>query len=478
MPDSHAAVGVSSISEEFEDAKLGDTRLSRRLVKFAEAVSGAPEKSFPRLAASESELEANYRFLANERVNWRAVMQPHREATLRRCEGRETVLAVHDTSEVRFQTDDEARKGLGILKGKGRGFLGHFALAISDEQLHTPLGVLGFRPLVRKKIAGSRKEFTLAQLNAHFLQLPSSEKESARWHELVEEVETLLEGRTTQAIHVMDREADSYMLWSRLVSDGRRFVIRGSFSRRKVVPLKRVVADELSEVKGQLLREVPLVHRPPRWKAGKKQPARTARLARLHFRAKTVTMKRPLTAPGAAESTTLNVVDVYELNPPEGEDAISWQLLTTEPIATLEQVEHIVDIYRARWTIEEYFKALKTGCAYEKRQLMSLHGLLNALALFIPIAWRILLLRTAARDSPAAPASDYLRADELALLRKLSVRVKLSSEPSVSECLLAIAGVGGHLKHNGPPGWQTIARGHEELSIGVRAIRLAGTLTM
>jgi hypothetical protein len=47
-----------------------------------------------------------------------------------------------------------------------------------------------------------------------------------------------------------------------------------------------------------------------------------------------------------------------------------------------------VDCYRGRWTIEEYFKALKTGCQYERRQLETAHSLLNALAILAPVAWR------------------------------------------------------------------------------------------
>jgi hypothetical protein len=42
--------------------------------------------------------------------------------------------------------------------------------------------------------------------------------------------------------------------------------------------------------------------------------------------------------------------------------------MTTEPIDTPEQILAVVDGYRHRWKIEELFKALKTGCAYEKRQ--------------------------------------------------------------------------------------------------------------
>jgi hypothetical protein len=55
-----------------------------------------------------------------------------------------------------------------------------------------------------------------------------------------------------------------------------------------------------------------------------------------------------------------------------------------------------------RWTIEEFFEALKTGCQFEKRQLESFHALTNALALFLPIAARLLALRSAARVAPTA----------------------------------------------------------------------------
>lgn len=71
--------------------------------------------------------------------------------------------------------------------------------------------------------------------------------------------------------------------------------------------------------------------------------------------------------------------------------------------------ERVVDIYRMRWLIEEYFKALKTGCAIEKRQLESKHALVNALAVLIPIAWRLLRLRALARENASAPA---LRAND------------------------------------------------------------------
>lgn len=71
-------------------------------------------------------------------------------------------------------------------------------------------------------------------------------------------------------------------------------------------------------------------------------------------------------------------------------------LFTSEPVNTLAEATAVVDHYRARWVIEEYFKALKTGCAFERRQLTSFDGLTRALGVFVPIAWRLLVLRTRA----------------------------------------------------------------------------------
>jgi hypothetical protein len=123
----------------------------------------------------------------------------------------------------------------------------------------------------------------------------------------------------------------------------------------------------------------------------------------------------------------------------------------------------IVDWYRARWTIEEYFKALKTGCALEKRQLGDLHALSNAVALLAPIAWRLLLLKSESRVHPEDPANSVLDDDELKVLRLVARRRPLPNNPTVSDAMHAIAGLGGHLKHNGPPGWITLARGYEKL---------------
>jgi hypothetical protein len=94
--------------------------------------------------------------------------------------------------------------------------------------------------------------------------------------------------------------------------------------------------------------------------------------------------------------------------------------------------------------------------------LESRHALENALAILAPIACQLLHLRSVARRTEVAPASQVLTPTQIEVLRALSVRHPLPKNPTARDALLAIAGLGGFLKRNGEPGWQTIGRGYED----------------
>jgi hypothetical protein len=92
----------TGIGREFARVELGDRRLSRRCVRIANTLSRSPERGFPRLVKSESELEAIYRFLKNERVTSDAILAPHLEETRRRAQAAGTVRVLHDTTTLVF----------------------------------------------------------------------------------------------------------------------------------------------------------------------------------------------------------------------------------------------------------------------------------------------------------------------------------------------------------------------------------------
>ena len=201
-----------------------------------------------------------------------------------------------------------------------------------------------------------------------------------------------------------------------------------------------------------------------------RHPARKARSAVISVASCSTVLKRPLQAHAEAESVEVNVVRVWEHSPLEGEPSVEWILYTSERVDTPEQMFAVVDVYRTRWVIEEFFKALKTGCAFEKRQLESFHALSNALALFIPIAWKMLLARSASRGNETADASTILTPTQIEILR---FRFE-DREPilTAKQAAFAVAKLGGHLRRNGLPGWQTLARGFEALflmQVGWRA---------
>lgn len=439
------------LGDEFEGLALGDERLNRRARLIAEKAMEAPEKSFPKMVENPSELEALYRFFQNDEVNAADILEPHRQATAHRSNGQKLIRAVHDTTTFAFNGD---RQGLGALgSSQSRGFLAHLGLSVSGNEERDVLGVLAFRPFFNK--ATRAKDGTPYKL-------PREKKLSLRWFEAAREVAEL--GLTAEVIHVMDQEADSYALFAELMKMNARFVIRGSTNRRLGADLSYKLGDRLQCARTMDLQTVVLS---PRLKAKDRYPKRAERKAQLQVRATRVTLPRPPEGQTEVESLNINVVQVFEPRPPPGEEAIEWILFTTEPIDSFEGIRAIVDHYRSRWRVEEFFRVVKTGCSIERRQLTEGDALIRALALFIPIAWRLLAMRILARRVTPVAATVLFSEEDLDVIRFLATRRKhpFPARPNIRDAMLAIAAIGGHLKRNGDPGWITITRGYADFCL-------------
>jgi hypothetical protein len=380
-------------------------------------------------------------------------------ATVKRAEAQQRITVIHDTTEFEFPGEAQ-REGLGRLLRPGQGFFGHFALAASADGKRVPLGLLGLKTIFRVDKPIGHKNWERSK----------SRGESARWRDLVEETQQRLNG--TQAIHVMDREGDSYATLSALHERQWLFVIRSRHDRR-LVDSDVKLWGTAREAARMVEREVALSPRPkidgPK---GKRHPERRARLAKLSLAAAAVELPRTVDAGRSSAKMKINVVHVIEVDTPRSETPVEWILVTNLPTSTDDEVEFVVDSYRTRWLIEEFFKALKTGCQYEKRQLESKHSLLNALAILAPVAWRLLLMRHLARHAPDAPAQDALTPTQLEVLKAVSKK-PLPRRATVREALLAVAKLGGHLTNNGDPGWLVLGRGFHDLLIMELAWRAA-----
>jgi hypothetical protein len=85
------------------------------------------------------------------------------------------------------------------------------------------------------------------------------------------------------------------------------------------------------------------------------------------------------------------------------------------------------------------------------------------LALFIPIAYRLLLIRSLEHQQPRALATLAFTPTELFVLGRAPATRGLGPPRTLADALFLLARLGGHLKHNGRPGWLTLARGYEKL---------------
>lgn len=442
--------------DDVAGGRMVDVRHGQRIALIARRARRAPQASFPRMMEDDAELEGAYRLFSNPRVSSAAIFAAHFDATSRRVRAASgPIVVAHDTTTCSFGGEGE-RDGVGKMANEGSGLAVHVALALSADGL--PHGLLDVQTHSRMAPVASKRTSW---------KRPPQEKESARWAATVDAVMQRA-GGDIDVVHVMDREADNYLLFDHLCAHGHAFVIRLCQNRRLADDDVASLNEAIDTIEGTVEREVPLSRRSNYRRqegAKRKHPPREARSAMLAIGARTVTLRVGDVARKHASSPThtVNVVRVWEPTPVDGEPPVEWRLVTSLPIETPAHLEYIVDCYRLRWTIEEFFKALKTGCAFEDRQLESRHALENALAILAPIACHLLLLRSLARRTPSAPATAVLTARHLDVLRAISKRVKLSTRPTIREALFAIAGLGGFLKRNGEPGWQTIGAGFERL---------------
>ncbi len=452
---------IAWVEKDFGGAELGDARRSARLLQVVDAVARQPGLGFPRAFESTAELEGFYRFINNDAFDGQAVLKPHRKATQARAEASDGVLFIHDTTTVEFRGEG-TREGLGYTTALGRqGFMAHVSLCISASS-GLPLGISNIETYTRTgKTWRKRKKKRSARRDGE-------PRESARWLRGVTASETeALRGR---AIHIMDAEADFFDLMRQLTSESSRFVIRAG-------QLERLVHDEgelvhlrqaVDGLKAVAHRDVFLSERKRNVKTQgakgrKKHPPRDARTARVAIAGTTVSFGKTRYTRHAGGSFELNVVRAWEVSPPPGEDPVDWILLTSEPVGTQAQLKRIADLYCKRWTIEDYFKALKTGCSLERRQVESYDALRKVLAILAPIACRLLWLRAMDRTNSNAPAASAFDAVSLELLQRDRATRGMRPPRTVGDAVALLARLGGHIKNNGPPGWMTLGRGYEKL---------------
>lgn len=446
------------LSEELRDCKFGDARLTKRVQKLADSLGRKPNMSIPAAMTSRAEYEACYRFFDNEKVSPAKILQPHIEATYKRIQQIECVLIVQDTTELDLTRPEQQVQGAGPMDSTSRrGAFYHPQVAFDPRGV--ALGIVGEQSWTRDEIIKAPKE----EKNKKRKKLPIEEKESYRWIKGLKVAQATAQScPETMCVCMGDSEADIYELFAAHAdcqTPNLQLLVRGGQSRSTTekqdwVDLVRglpKVGDQTVNVRARTA------------KVGTGKSARSrsreARTAELEIRKGTIEVCRPSHVPSHLPATvTLNVVLCEELQPPEGEDPISWFLVTTLPIDTDEDVQRIIRFYCIRWQIEVFFRTLKSGCKIEHRRFETIERMLNCVALLSVVAWRLMYICHLGRECPDIDCEVIFEPSEWkSVYAILGKEIPSEGCPSLNEVIRCIAQLGGFIdRPNNDPGTQSL----------------------
>jgi len=357
-----------------------------------------------RLGCGQRSQEVGFgRFLANARVTVDRLIEGWSDQTATAVAGRH-VLAIQDTSEINFRTRPNRRRGLGeIGKGVGRGLLLHAMLAV-DANTGSCLGLVGGQIWTRRgriKIAHSKRR--------------SRNKESHRWTTTAEGAKGVLAAATTVTA-VSDRESDIFAAWASVPEPNFHMIVRSMHERRLANGGSLYAMGERFAF--TTTRLVELLER---------EGKRSTRSAQLSLRFGRVELARPRNTRdrGLPNSVPLTFIEVIERDPPRGTEPVHWRLLTTHDVANADAAWQIVDWYKMRWIIEQFWRLLKLqGLRLEDSQLDTADRLIKLTAVATKAAVATLQLLQA-RDGPHCdPATIAFTADEIAMLDSLNSQLQ------------------------------------------------------
>jgi Transposase DDE domain len=350
---------------------------------------------------NHSEAIRHGRFLANRAVTVEGVIAGWSGQTRLAAEGRH-VLALQDTSEIKFATTAEHRRGLGrIKKGNCRGVLLHPMLAV-DAESGACLGLASGQVWTRGD----------GELSPH-ADRPLSQKESRRWIDTAEAAKPIL-AAAAMVTFIADRESDFYALWARLPEDRYHVLARVMHDHALTsgTTLRRAVAD--APVRDTRLIEL------------RERAERPARQAELCLRFGEAAIRRPRSSreAGLPEAVRLSWVEVVEPAPPPGQPPLHWLLLTSHAPSTPAQAWQIVAWYQQRWLIEQFFRVMKSqGLNIEDSQLQSAARLEKLVAIAAKAAVIVIQL-VQARGGGEQPASHAFTPTEIDTLAAFEGRFK------------------------------------------------------
>jgi DDE family transposase len=358
-----------------------------------------------RLAGDRARQMRFTRFLRNASVT-SAEMSAQAAARTAECVAGREVVAIQDTTELMLGGRGARANGFGPVGRGGAtgGLLLHPVLAV-EAGTGALLGLVDAKAWNRDggKAAARRGRATAA-------------KESRRWLDGAARAGEVLAAASSVTL-VADRESDIYEQFVSRPANV-HLIIRAAQDRRigaaDQPALLFAFADGLPE-QGRLALMIPA------------SPGRRARAAELAVRFSPVLPRKP--RHGAAgdlpDKVRLTLVDVREASRPAEGEPVHWRLLTTHAVESLGAARRVLDLYRRRWIIEEFFRTLKTaGFDIEAAEIGDPRAMSNFVAAASVAAVTVMQLVQARDGTTAQRLEDAFDPADQPLLEALSARLE------------------------------------------------------
>lgn len=450
----------SWVEEETTGCGLGDARLNRRLGMMLAAMGERPGRSLPTAFQDWANTKAAYRFFANENVSEDKILAGHFGASALRVQATDgPILVLQDTTEFSFTRAAPEKIGFtktstGRKEKDGRyrqhtlcGLLMHASLAVTPEGL--PLGLAAVKFWSRAKFKGT----TALKRKVNPTRVPIDRKESVRWLDNLRQSVELI-GAPERCVHIGDRESDIYELFCLAQDLGTNFLVRSCVDR---------LAQDGGTTIAQVMKDISSsgTHRISfRDASGQDQEAL------LSVKFATMTVRPPIGKQKHYEHQQLQIIHAEETDPPAGRPPLFWKLITNLEVTTHEEAIHKLGWYARRWSIETFFKTLKTGCRVEEIRLTTADRLANCIALCCIVAWRIHWMTMLRRRCPDADPAAVFTGAELEFLDQASAGADPTGTRNLDFYMIRVARLGGYLarRHDAPPGATVMWRGFSRLT--------------
>ena len=426
--------------EQFKKLNLGDKRLNKRAQLIASNMIRKPEASINMQSENWSESKGAYRFFDSKKVNFQELIRPHTESVKAKANSLEVVLAIQDTCYIGYGHHPSVTDLGHIGAEDTRGIILHNTLAVDPSgKVPAVIGVLD-------QWIHNRKDTKDEEW-----------KETKLWEEASSRIN--LNATETKVVEVMDREGCVFDIMKNCLSLRHEFLIRAKSNKFVRNPFRHKLIETGSKVTAAGYVKIDVQKK-------KGQKKRKAKLEVKYL---------PIEVPGPSgrkdESIYCNLVQAIEVNPPKNQEPLSWYLLTSVEVNSLEDALIIIDWYKYRWIIEEYHKCIKTGCKVQSKQLKTSFRIENYLGIAGIIAVKLLQIRDLVRVIPDEVASKVI--DPLSL-KVIQGYHKTKKDLTVREYYILIAKLGGFLdrKSDGDPGWQTLWKGQLQLHWMIEGARV------